>query len=130
MLEAIKMHKVMERSMEMMEVPGILHVDKLKAGVVPLRTLLLSQASASDGKLMFINIKRTREGSACSVGFPKQYGEEARDFLKDLGFRICEAHGVAMMDLFTLNEGKRIRDTKRVGGEIMSPEAMEINSLT
>ena len=35
-----------------------------------------------------------------------------------------------MMDLFTLNDGKRIRDTKRVGREIMSPEAMEINSLT
>ena len=35
-----------------------------------------------------------------------------------------------MMDLFTSNEVNRIRNTKRVGGVIMSPKAMEINSLT
>ena len=70
MLEAIKMHEVMERSMETMEVPGILKLDKPKEGKVPLRTLLLSQVSASDGKLMFINIEQTGDGSTCSVGFP------------------------------------------------------------
>ena len=59
MLEAIKMHEVMERSMDTMEVPGILELDRSNASKVPLRTLILSQTSTTDGHRMFINIERT-----------------------------------------------------------------------
>ena len=78
---------------------------------------------------MFINIKRTGDGSTCLVGFPKKYREEARDYLKDLGFRICEDHGELMQEYFTPSEVTRIQNTKRVGGVVRSPEEMEINSL-
>ena len=123
------MHDVMERSMDTLEVPGILELDRANESKVPLRTLILSQTSPTDGHLMFINIERTRDGSTCSVGFPKKYREEARDFLKDLGFRICEKHGELMQDYFTPSEVTRIKNTKRVDGVIKSPEEMEIDSL-
>ena len=128
MLEAIKMHEVMERSMDTLEVPGILELDRANESRVPLRTLVLSHTS-SDGHLMFVNVERTGDGSTCSVGFPRKYREEARDYLKDLGFRVCEEHGVLMQDYFTPSEVSRIKRTKRVNGVVRSPEEMEVDSL-
>ena len=122
------MHEVMERSMDTLEVPGILELDKANASRVPLRTLVLSHTS-SDGNLMFVNIERTGDGSTCSVGFPRKYREEARDYLKDLGFRVCEEHGVLTQDYFTPSEVSRIKSTKRVNGVVRSPEEMEVDSL-
>lgn len=85
MLKAIKMHKVIEQSMETMEVLDIIELDRSKERKVPLRTLLLLQTAASDRNLMFINIARTADSSTCSVGFPKNTGKKPETILQTLG---------------------------------------------
>ena len=53
----------------------------------PLLCQLLSIVSNFYGRQMFVNIKKTADGSGCMVAFPRKYGGEARDWLKNIGFR-------------------------------------------
>ena len=48
--EAIKMHEVMERSMEVAEVTGVHEIDKTQGRKATLRTLLLSMLTHKDKK--------------------------------------------------------------------------------
>ena len=54
---------------------------------VLIRCQILSIASDSDSKLMFVNIKKTADGSGCSAKFPKKYGGDARDSLTNFVVR-------------------------------------------
>jgi len=69
---AIKMHEVMELSLDKVLVKGVRYPDT--RGIVGVLYLyqLLSVVSKSDGKQMFVSIKKTADRSGCTSSFPKK----------------------------------------------------------
>ena len=78
-IETIKMHEVMERSLEKVIFQGMRDTDKKYIVGVPHGCQLLSISSESGGNLMFSNIEKTADGSGCTVAFLKKHGGEDRD---------------------------------------------------